>query len=102
MKQKINQEIELIICTYVCTPYNPEFVEKNYHSIELEFMIDIKFIWEVLQAQLRYILIAHASKKRKQQNEQELKLNMEIDQLEKNLDKFIENDRWVIELREKG
>ena len=64
LKQKINQEIELIICTYVCTPYNPEFVEKNCHRIELEFMIDIKLIWEVLQAQIRYILIAHASKKK--------------------------------------
>ena len=40
-------------------------------------------------------------KKKKQQNEQELKLNTEIDQLEKILDKFIENDRWVKELREK-
>ena len=101
LKQKINQEIELIICTYVCALYNPEFVKNNFHRIELEFMIEIELIWEVLQAQLRYILIAHASKKKKQQNKQELKLNTEIDHLEENLDKYIENDSWVKELNDK-
>ena len=33
-KTKIEDEIELIISTYTCTPYHPEFAKKNYEEFD--------------------------------------------------------------------
>ena len=35
LKRKIEDEIELVISTYACTPYNPEFIKKYYKEEEI-------------------------------------------------------------------
>ena len=59
----INKEIQLTVSIYACTPYHPDFIQ-NYTTQNIEFMINIDLFWEVLQAQLRGVIIAYASKKR--------------------------------------
>ena len=50
--------------TYACTPYHPEYVKK-YTTEKIELMIEIGLFWEVLQAQLRGIIITYASEKKR-------------------------------------
>ena len=101
LKDRIEKEIELIISTYACTPYNPEFIKNNYKNLNIDFMIKIELLWEVLHAQLRSIIIPYASKKNRERNNQELKLKTEIEALEKDLHKNINNDTWIENLKNK-
>ena len=64
MTTLIKNEITLCVSTYACTPYHPEYI-KNYTSEKIELMIEIDLFWEVLQTQLRGIIINYASKKKK-------------------------------------
>ena len=64
LKDKIEKEIELIVSTYACTPYHPEFIKNNYKELNLDFMINIELLWEVLHAQLRSIIIPYSAKKK--------------------------------------
>ena len=100
--KKIEDEIELIVCTYACTPYNQEYVRKNDKENEIDFIIKIELLWEVLQAKLRYIIINFAAKKKRKRNEKENKLIQEIADLELNITKNIENNRWKEQLTEKN
>ena len=45
LKLKIEEELEVNISTYACTPYNPEFVKNNYKKVEIDFMINIELLW---------------------------------------------------------
>ena len=101
LKNKIEQELELVICTYACTPYNQEFVKNHFKNIELDFTIEIELPWEVLQAQLRYIIITYAADKKRKQNENELILKKEISSMEEHLISQINNKTWVQKLNEK-
>ena len=101
LKMKIENEIELIMCTYACTPYSPNYVKNNYKEIDMEFMIDIELLWEVLQAQLRFIIISYASKKKRLQDNRENELKKQIEHLEGELIHQIKNDSWVQNLKEK-
>ena len=73
LKQKIVDEIELVISTYACTPYHPNFI-KNFRLESFDFMIDMELFWNVLLAQLRGIIIEYASKKKKKNNQKEKNL----------------------------
>ena len=60
----IREEINLIIATYACTPYDPDFIRtENYEHIEL--MIQISLFWEVPLAQLRGKIIRFSSKEKR-------------------------------------
>ena len=64
-------------------------------------MIDIELLWEVLQAQLRFIFISYAPKKKRLQNNRETELKKQIEHLEGELIHQINNDIWVQKLKEK-
>ena len=83
LKEKIEVELELIVCTYACTPYSQDFVINNFKEIEIEFMIEIELLWEVLQAQLRNLLMSYAANKKRKQRSKESKLTNEISEMEK-------------------
>ena len=102
VKNKIENEIELIICTYVCTPYSPDFVKHNYKDFDFEYMIRIDLLWEVLNDQIRGRLMALASNKKRNQNTQEIKLTKKIKILEENLKDNINNTAWIKDLKEKN
>ena len=102
LQKKIEEEIELIICTYACTPYNQEYVKKNYKNIKFEFIIKIELLWEVLQAQLRHILITYAAKKKRKRKEDEIKLVKEISIMEENITININNEEGKLQLKEKN
>ena len=101
LKNKIEKEIELIVSTYACTPYHPEFIKNNYKELNLDFMINIELLWEVLHAQLRSIIIPYSSKKKRNQNNKEITLKREIEILEKNLPDNINNETWTENLKRK-
>ena len=101
LREKIEDEIELIMCTYACTPYNQEYVRKIFKNIEIEFIIKIDLLWEVLLAQLRYIIMKYAANKKRMQNENETKLKKEIFIMEEKLVQEIDNEIWVKNLEKK-
>ena len=49
------------------TPYNPDFVRNNYNIDQIDLMIDIDLFWEVLQAQIRGLIILYGARKKRQQ-----------------------------------
>ena len=63
-------------------------------------MIEIDLLLEVMNAQLRDILMAYASKKKRNLIEEEKKLNTKIEHLEKGLVENISNNEWIRELME--
>ena len=101
-KSKVEDEIELIISTYACTPYHPEFVKKNYKDFDFELMIEIDLLWEVLNIQLRGLMMSLASNKKRKQNSEENKLSKEIKVLEETLKDNLNNNGWINELKEKN
>ena len=94
----INEEIRLAVSVYACTPYNPEFIQ-NYTTVDIDMMIDIDTFWEVLQAQLRGIIIGYASKKKKIQENRERHLNTEIENLINELPIHMDDNNWLENLR---
>ena len=78
MTTLIKNEITLCVSMYACTPYHPDYI-KNYTSEKIELMIEIDLFWEVLQAQLRGIIIKFASKKKRKQEAREKHLILEIE-----------------------
>ena len=92
LKKKIENEIELIISTYACTPYSPEFVKKNYNILEIDLMIDIELLWEVMHAQLRSVIIPYAANKKRKQNIREHSLEKEIEKMEFKLPEYMDNE----------
>ena len=99
-KSKVEDEIELIISTYACTPYHPEFVKKNYKDFDFKLMIEIDLLWEVLNIQLRGLMMSLASNKKRKQNSEENKLSKEIKVLEETLKDNLNNNGWINELKE--
>ena len=97
----VKTEIELVISTYVCTPYNPKFVQENLNDYNFEYMIDIELLWEVLNAQIRGRIMAFASNKKRKTNLAENKLIKEIIRLEKELHQNLKNENWINNLKEK-
>ena len=97
----VKKEIELVISTYVCTPYNPKFVQENLNDYNFEYMIEIELLWEVLNAQIRGRIIAFASNKKRKTNLEENKLKTEIIRLENELHKNSTNENWINKLKEK-
>ena len=71
LKEKIEKEIELVVCIYACTPYSQDYVIQNYKEVYIELMIDIELMWEVLQAQLRDIIMKYAANKKRKQKQRE-------------------------------
>ena len=71
LQKIVKKEIELVISTYVCTPYNPKFVQENLNDYNFEYMIEIELLWEVLNAQVRGRIIAFASNKKRKTNLEE-------------------------------
>ena len=63
LKQAIKNEIILIVQTYACTLYHPDFV-KNYQIYDIDIMIDIKLFWDIIHTQIRGLLISYAGKKK--------------------------------------
>ena len=89
----INEEIELTVRVHACTPYNPEYV-KNYTSENIDLMIDIDLFWEVLQAQLRGLIINYATRKKRLQNNRENQLNKEIELATKEINNHVDDRAW--------
>ena len=52
LNQAIKNEILLIVQTYACTLYHPDFVKK-FQTHEIDIMIDIKLFWDILHTQIR-------------------------------------------------
>ena len=96
----INKEIELTVSIYACTPYHPNFV-KTYTFEDIDLMIEIDLFWEVLQAQLRGVIINYASKKKKKQQKQEKQLLKEIEEDNKNIHLHINDTIWMDGFRKK-
>ena len=101
LKDQIEKELELIVCTYACTPYSQEFVINNFRDIEIDFIIEKELFWEVLQAQLRNLLMTYAANKKRKERERESKLTKEILEMEKVLAQEIGNKNWTQTLRNK-
>ena len=101
LKNKIEEEIELVVCTYACTPYNQEYIKHNFRETEIEFLIDIELLWEVLHAQVRYVVMAYAANKKRKQNIRESQLTKEIEKMENHLAQKIENEIWIQDLENK-
>ena len=101
LKNKIEDEIELIISTYACTPYHPNFV-KEYKYNQIDLMIEIDLFWEVLHAQLRGLIMAFASRKKREQNYQENRLIKEISVIESKLAQELNNENWITNLKDKN
>ena len=101
LRNRIEEEIELIISTYACTPYHPDFV-KEYKYNQIDLMIGIDLFWEVLHAQLRGLIMSYASGKKRQQNYQENKLIKEISVLESKLAQELNNENYISNLKEKN
>ena len=81
LNQAIKNEIMLIVRTYACTPYHPDFV-KSYQIGDTDIMINIKLFWDILHTQIRGLLISYAGKKKREQNVEENLLNKKIELLE--------------------
>ena len=81
-------------------PCSPTFIKNNFKEFNFKFMIEIDLLWEVMNAQLWGIFMAYASKKKRNLNEEEKKLNTKIEHLEKGLGKNISNNEWIRELME--
>ena len=96
----INKEIHLCVSTYACTPYNPEFVEK-YTIENIDLMIEIDLFWEVIQAQLRGLIINYASKKKKKQEAREIELSKDIEQYTQIMHLNLTNIEWMREFKDK-
>ena len=95
LKIKIEKEIELIISTYACTPYNLNYIKNDYKDMELEFMMNIELLWEVLHAQLRNIKLTYAANKKRKRNKKEIKLTNEITEMEKGLPDQLNNGTYI-------
>ena len=102
LQKRIEGEIELIICTYACTPYSQEYVKKNYKNDKIEFIIEIDLFWEVLLAQVRHVLISFGAKKKRKRNKKECELIQEISELESNITSNIGNETWKQQLKDKN
>ena len=74
LNQAIKNKIMLIVQTYACTPYHPDFI-KNYQICDIDIMIDIKLCWDILHTQIRGLLISYARKTKREQNKEENQLN---------------------------
>ena len=87
LNSDIKKEIALIVQTYVCTPYHPNFVKKILVN-DINIMIDIKTFLDTMHVQIRGLIISYSDKKKKQQNREENQLNKSIELLEEefNLD----------------
>ena len=94
LSKLIKDEISLCVSTYACTPYHPEYI-KNYSTEKIELMIEIDLFWEVLQAQLRGIIITYASKKKKKQQAREKLLITEIERDTPHIHEHISNLEWM-------
>ena len=101
LQKIVKDEIELVISTYACTPYNPIFVQENFNDFNFDYMIEIELLWEVLNAQIRGRIIAFASNKKRKINLEEKKLTKEIVLLEKGLHQNLMNENWINSLKEK-
>ena len=100
LKNKI-EDIELVICTYAATPYNQEYVTKNFREIVIEFIIELELLWQVLQAQIRYVIMTNAANKKRKQNKIESQLKKEIEEMEKDLAQRLGDETWVQNLEGK-
>ena len=89
------------LCTYACTPYSQDFVINNYKEAYIDLMIDIELMWEVLQSQLRDIIMKYAVNKKRRQNEQEIRLVRDINEMETVIVSNINDDEWVQTLKDK-
>ena len=78
LNKAIKDEMDLIVETYACTPYHPDFL-KSYRSNDIELMIDIKNFWDTLHAQIRGLLISDAGKKKREMGAEENRLNKKIE-----------------------
>ena len=87
LNNAIKNEMLLIIQTYACTPYHPDFV-KNFRINDIDKMIDIKSFWETLHVQIWGLIVSYSGKKKRKQNVEENQLNRKIEILEEefNLD----------------
>ena len=65
--------------------------QKKIKEIEIEFLIKIELLWEVLQAQIRYVIMTYAANKKGKQNMRETQLKKEIEIIGKKLAQKIEN-----------
>ena len=65
-------------------------------------MIEIDLLWEVLNVQLRGLMMSLASDKKRKQNSKEIKLTNEIKVLEENLKDNLNNIKWINKLKEKN
>ena len=82
----IKKEIDFIVSTYACTPYNPEFIS-TYEENDIDLMKRIDLFWDVLHTQW---IINYASRKKRNANRRENTLKGEIKLLE--LDKNLDGD----------
>ena len=98
---QIKKEIIMTVEIYACTPYNPDFVRNNYNIDQIDLMIDIDLFWEVLQAQIRGLIILYGARKKRQQQSREAILKKEIEDATKDLHLHINNSDWMEQLNEK-
>ena len=88
------------MCEHLCLhPYHPEFIEK-YTFENIDLMIEIDLFWEVLQAQLRGLIINYASKKKKQEA-REKELSKDIEQDTQIMHLNLTNIEWMREFKDK-
>ena len=96
----IKKEITLCVSTYACTPYHPDHII-NYTTEKIELMIKIDLFWEVLQAQLRGIIITYASKKKRNQQARETFLIKEIEKDSPHIHEHIADLEWMSAFNDK-
>ena len=96
----INKEIQLTVSIYACTPYHPDFIQ-NYTTQNIEFMINIDLFWEVLQGQLRGVIISYASKKKRNNGNREKQLKTEIEEKTKEIHQNISDQAWMNDFKRK-
>ena len=96
----VKKEILLCVSTYACTPYPPDYI-KNYTTEKIELMIEIDLFWEVLQAQLRGIIITYASKKKRKHEVREKQLITEIEKDTPHIHEHISDLEWIRDFNDK-
>ena len=95
---EINDTIERIISQYAVTPYDRANLE-NIETEDLQFQISDQLILDVLLMEIRNKSIAYSTMKKKAEKELEVKLENEIEFLER---KVCKDDRDIANLKDKN
>ena len=86
--EKIQEGISLMVQIHACTPYHPNYV-KTFDENEISFMTTIDVFWEVLLSHLRGTFITYAAKKKRDRQNEEVKLEKDIEKM---------NDLFILDI----